>query len=248
VVIATEKKLPALIDPSSLSKINMITERIGMAYSGMGPDSRVLVRKARKIAMQYNLYYKDDIPVLQMVQGVASVMQEFTQSGGVRPFGVSLLISGFDALGPQVGACLQVFSSSLRAGFFVFSASLLLFCLKKKLLLLFFASLLLLCLLFFACFCCFFFSLRFCFFFSLYAFLSICLCVVFPIIFFSSLALCERNAVHARESGLERFSQHPLLWDRLPCSPFSISCLSLRMSVCPCRLSIDLRSLYSCGK
>jgi 20S proteasome subunit alpha 2 len=29
-------------------------------------------------------------------------MQEYTQSGGVRPFGVSLLIAGIDAQGPSL--------------------------------------------------------------------------------------------------------------------------------------------------
>jgi len=33
---------------------------------------------------------------------MAAVMQEYTQSGGVRPFGVSLLIAGFDEQGPHL--------------------------------------------------------------------------------------------------------------------------------------------------
>ena len=33
---------------------------------------------------------------------VASVAQEFTQRGGVRPFGCSLLIAGYDDDGPQL--------------------------------------------------------------------------------------------------------------------------------------------------
>ena len=40
--------------------------------------------------------------LLQLVREVAAIMQEYTQSGGVRPFGVSLLIAGTDADGPQL--------------------------------------------------------------------------------------------------------------------------------------------------
>ncbi|KAG2551555.1 hypothetical protein PVAP13_9KG377400 [Panicum virgatum] len=100
VVIATEKKLPSnLVDETS---IQALTPNIGVVYSGMGPDFRVLVRKSRKQAQQYYRLYKESIPVTQLVRETAAVMQEFTQSGGVRPFGVSLLIAGYDDNGPQL--------------------------------------------------------------------------------------------------------------------------------------------------
>ncbi|GMQ02308.1 hypothetical protein CsSME_00048601 [Camellia sinensis var. sinensis] len=111
VVIATENKLPSiLVDEASVQKIQILTPNIGVLYSGMGPDSRVLVRKSRKQAEQYHQLYKvkfrlcyvEPIPVTQLVRETAAVMQEFTQSGGVRPFGVSLLVVGFDDRGPQL--------------------------------------------------------------------------------------------------------------------------------------------------
>ncbi|RLN40551.1 proteasome subunit alpha type-2 [Panicum miliaceum] len=103
VVIATEKKLPSiLVDETSVQKIQALTPNIGVVYSGMGPDFRVLVRKSRKQAQQYYRLYKESIPVTQLVRETAAVMQEFTQSGGVRPFGVSLLIAGYDDNGPQL--------------------------------------------------------------------------------------------------------------------------------------------------
>ncbi|KAJ4825732.1 hypothetical protein Tsubulata_035305 [Turnera subulata] len=103
VVIATEKKLPSnLVDESSVQKIQCLTPNIGVVYSGMGPDFRVLVRKSRKQAEQYHRLYKEAIPVTQLVRETAAVMQEFTQSGGVRPFGVSLLVAGYDDKGPQL--------------------------------------------------------------------------------------------------------------------------------------------------
>ncbi|CAD5229764.1 unnamed protein product [Bursaphelenchus okinawaensis] len=94
VVLATENKSSILTEDEF--KTEKISEHIGCVYSGMGPDYRILVRKARKIAMEYELAYGEEIPVLQLAAKVAVVMQEYTQSGGVRPFGVSLLVAGWD--------------------------------------------------------------------------------------------------------------------------------------------------------
>ena len=63
----------------------------------MGPDYRVLVDKARKVSHTgYKRIYNEYPPTRILVQDVARVMQEATQSGGVRPYGVSLLIAGWD--------------------------------------------------------------------------------------------------------------------------------------------------------
>jgi 20S proteasome subunit alpha 2 len=98
VVLATEKKSSSpLIDPPSLSKVSLITPDIGMVYAGMGPDYRVLVDKARKVSHTgYKRIYNEYPPTRILVQDVARVVQEATQSGGVRPYGVSLLIAGWD--------------------------------------------------------------------------------------------------------------------------------------------------------
>lgn len=97
VVLATEKKHKSILyEEHSIFKVDLVTKHIGMVYSGMGPDYRLLVRRARKIAQQYYLMYNEPIPTCQLVQRVAYIMQEYTQSGGVRPFGVSLLIAGWD--------------------------------------------------------------------------------------------------------------------------------------------------------
>lgn len=68
----------------------------------MGPDFRVIVRNARKAAQKYYLTYREIEPVSQVVKESALLMQEYTQSGGVRPFGVSCLVAGYDDEGPQL--------------------------------------------------------------------------------------------------------------------------------------------------
>uniref|UniRef100_A0A6S9AKY7 Proteasome alpha-type subunits domain-containing protein n=1 Tax=Ditylum brightwellii TaxID=49249 RepID=A0A6S9AKY7_9STRA len=100
VVIATDKKLSStLVDTDQVCKVEKITSGSGFVYSGVGPDYRVLVRKARKSSQAYYRQYAEDKPVSQLVKTTAGVMQEYTQSGGVRPFGVSLLVAGVEGDG-----------------------------------------------------------------------------------------------------------------------------------------------------
>merc|ERR1712032_189497 len=63
------------------------------------------MKRARKVGQQYYRKYLDPIPTSQLAKGTAQVMQEYTQAGGVRPFGVSLLIAGYDDDGPQLYQC-----------------------------------------------------------------------------------------------------------------------------------------------
>jgi len=103
VVIATDKKVSStLVDVDEYQKIQSITPTTGFVYAGMGPDFRVIVRNARKDAQKYYLTYREVQPVSQVVRESALLMQEYTQSGGVRPFGVSCLVAGYDDDGPQL--------------------------------------------------------------------------------------------------------------------------------------------------
>lgn len=103
VVLCTDKKLGTrLVDSDQVKKLEKLTDGCGLVYAGVGPDYRVLVSQARKKAQAYALMYGEHKPVKGLVQDLAAVMQEYTQSGGVRPFGVSLLVAGYDDDGPQL--------------------------------------------------------------------------------------------------------------------------------------------------
>lgn len=100
VVLAAEKKSKSpLIDMSTVQKVFELDEHIGCVYSGLGPDSRLLIDEARKECQVYRKTYQENIPVLQLVRSIAGMYQEYTQSGGVRPFGTALLVAGVDQTG-----------------------------------------------------------------------------------------------------------------------------------------------------
>ena len=81
-VIATEKKAPSiLVEDSTIQKVYQICHGIGMVYSGMGPDARVLANVMRKEAQKYWMIYREYPSVLMLVKSVAKLIQESTQSG-----------------------------------------------------------------------------------------------------------------------------------------------------------------------
>lgn len=104
VVIASEKRMPSpLVDDRALEKVALVCPTVGIVYAGMGPDFRVLLAQARKAAQAYWKIYGEFPPTAVLVEDIARIMQESTQRGGVRPFGVSLLVAGFDEVrGPTL--------------------------------------------------------------------------------------------------------------------------------------------------
>jgi len=103
VVLAATRSLPPLSVPNSGSdKVHQVDDHIGCALSGFIADGRVLIDMARINAQIHRLTYDEPIDVAGCVKELSDRMQIYTQYGGVRPFGVALLIGGVDEKGSQL--------------------------------------------------------------------------------------------------------------------------------------------------
>ncbi len=101
VVLIVDKRISShLVEPGSIEKIFQIDEHIGCATSGLVADARALVDRARIDAQINEITYGEKIPVKTLVKYICDFKQAYTQYGGVRPFGVVLLIAGVDETRP----------------------------------------------------------------------------------------------------------------------------------------------------
>lgn len=97
VLLVVDKRiLEKLVIPSSVEKIMQIDEHICAAISGLPSDGRVLVERAQLVAQNHRNTYDENIDVKSLVKDICNQKQAFTQYGGMRPYGVSLLVAGVD--------------------------------------------------------------------------------------------------------------------------------------------------------
>jgi proteasome alpha subunit len=103
VLLVTDKRIvDPLIVTEAIEKIFQIDDHIGATASGIISDARVLIERAQIKAQQHQVTYDSPIDVLTIVKNICDLKQLCTQSGGLRPFGVSILVAGIDTDGPKL--------------------------------------------------------------------------------------------------------------------------------------------------
>lgn len=101
-LVADKRIVDRLVIPESVEKIFQVDDHIVATASGILSDARVLIERAQLKAQQHSVTYDSPIDTLTVVKDICSLKQICTQSGGLRPFGVSVIVAGIDADGPKL--------------------------------------------------------------------------------------------------------------------------------------------------
>ncbi|OKL64292.1 putative proteasome subunit alpha type-7 [Talaromyces atroroseus] len=116
VVLAVEKLITSkLLKPGANKRIATVDRNIGIVSSGLVPDGRHFVSRARDEAASWRKTYKGPIPTSALANRLGSYVQAYTLYSSVRPFGVTSIVGGWDSeaelsvdgqvgTGPSVGA------------------------------------------------------------------------------------------------------------------------------------------------
>ena len=102
VLTAVEILTSALEDPRFSKKLFELDAHLATVIAGLSPDARVLVREARLACQGHRMTYDEPISVEGLVSSVGELLQQYTQNGGIRPFGVSMIVAGIDVTGPRL--------------------------------------------------------------------------------------------------------------------------------------------------
>ncbi len=93
-ILADKRTEDRLVVSSSANKIHEIDSHIIASIAGIVSDARVLIDKAQVIAQQQRVTYDSPVETELIIKELSNIKQQFTQYGGARPFGVSLMVAG----------------------------------------------------------------------------------------------------------------------------------------------------------
>ena len=96
VLVADKRIVGKLVVADSVDKVFQIDDHIAATAAGIISDARVLVERVQLKAQQHRVSYDSGIDVLSVVKDMSDLCQFTTQSAGLRPFGVALLVAGVD--------------------------------------------------------------------------------------------------------------------------------------------------------
>ncbi|MBU2612319.1 MAG: archaeal proteasome endopeptidase complex subunit alpha [Nanoarchaeota archaeon] len=93
-ILADKRNDDVLVVPESAQKVYEIDAHIISSVAGIISDARVLIDKAQLLAQQHRLTYDSAIEPELIIKEISNLKQQFTQYGGARPFGVSVMVAG----------------------------------------------------------------------------------------------------------------------------------------------------------
>ncbi|WP_232687095.1 archaeal proteasome endopeptidase complex subunit alpha [Halobacterium zhouii] len=103
VVLVVDKQTRSpLLEGSSVEKLHKVDNHVGVASAGHVADARQLIDFARQQAQVNRVRYDEPIGVRTLTKEVTDHIQQYTQVGGARPFGVALLIGGVEDGEPRL--------------------------------------------------------------------------------------------------------------------------------------------------
>jgi proteasome alpha subunit len=103
VVLLADKRIGSpLLESESVEKLHKADDHVGIASAGHVADARKLIDVARRQAQVNRLRFGEPIGVETLTKDITDHIQQYTQVGGARPFGVALVVGGVEDGEPRL--------------------------------------------------------------------------------------------------------------------------------------------------
>jgi len=95
IFLGEKKSATKLIDLQETKKFSQVDDHIVAAVAGLVSDATLLTNFARKFSMYHAETY-GELPHPEIIcQRLGDIMQQVTQRGGLRPYGVTIMFAGY---------------------------------------------------------------------------------------------------------------------------------------------------------